>query len=88
MTIQRRAVLAATLVAAAIAHPSAFAQKKIVLGFAQVGAESAWRTANTESIKSAAKDVIAGKTLPKRILTNETVYTQAQAAAALPSRKY
>ena len=56
MSIQRRAVLAATLVAAAIAHPSAFAQKKIVLGFAQVGAESAWRTANTESIKSAAKD--------------------------------
>ena len=56
MTIQRRAVLAATLVAAAIAHPCAFAQKKIVLGFAQVGAESAWRTANTDSIKSAAKD--------------------------------
>ena len=56
MTIQRRAVLAATLLAAAIAHPSAFAQKKIVLGFAQVGAESAWRTANTDSIKSAAKD--------------------------------
>ena len=56
MTIQRRAVLAATLVAAAIAHPAAFAQKKIVLGFAQVGAESAWRTANTDSIKSAAKD--------------------------------
>src|ERR1700712_2242223 len=60
MTIQRRAVLAATLVAAAIATlatPSiAFAQKKIVLGFSQVGAESAWRTANTESIKSAAKD--------------------------------
>jgi len=56
MTIQRRAVLAATLVAAAIATPSVFAQKKIVLGFAQVGAESAWRTANTESIKSAAKD--------------------------------
>ena len=56
MTIQRRAVLAATLVAAAIATPAAFAQKKIVLGFAQVGAESAWRTANTDSIKSAAKD--------------------------------
>ena len=56
MSIQRRAVLAATLVAAAIASPSAFAQKKIVLGFAQVGAESAWRTANTDSIKSAAKD--------------------------------
>jgi len=28
--------------------------KKIVLGFAQVGAESGWRTANTESIKEAA----------------------------------
>ena len=56
MTIQRRAVLAATLVAAAVAHTSVFAQKKIVLGFAQVGAESAWRTANTDSIKSAAKE--------------------------------
>ena len=56
MTIQRRAVLAATLVAAAIAHPAAFAQKKIVLGFSQIGAESEWRTANTESIKSAAAD--------------------------------
>ena len=56
MTIQRRAVLAAALVAAALASPAAFAQKKIVLGFAQVGAESAWRTANTESIKSAARD--------------------------------
>jgi galactofuranose transport system substrate-binding protein len=57
MKIQRRAVLAATLVAAAFATPSiALAQKKIVLGFAQVGAESAWRTANTDSIKSAAKD--------------------------------
>jgi ABC-type sugar transport system substrate-binding protein len=56
MTIQRRAILVATLVAAAIATPCAFAQKKITLGFAQVGAESAWRTANTDSIKSAAKD--------------------------------
>ena len=55
MTIQRRAVVAAALAAAALASPSVFAQKKIVLGFAQVGAESAWRTANTESIKSAAK---------------------------------
>ncbi|MEO5689780.1 MAG: ABC transporter substrate-binding protein [Burkholderiaceae bacterium] len=57
MTIQRRAVLAATLVAAVIGTPSiAFAQKKIVLGFSQIGAESEWRTANTESIKQAAKD--------------------------------
>lgn len=57
MTIQRRAVLATTLVAAAFAMPSiALAQKKIVLGFSQIGAESEWRTANTESIKQAAKD--------------------------------
>jgi galactofuranose transport system substrate-binding protein len=35
---------------------AALAQKKIVVGFSQVGAESEWRTANTESIKSAAKD--------------------------------
>jgi simple sugar transport system substrate-binding protein len=57
MTIQRRAILALSLVAAAFATPQvALAQKKITLGFAQVGAESAWRTANTDSIKSAAKD--------------------------------
>jgi simple sugar transport system substrate-binding protein len=57
MTIQRRTVLASTLLAAAYGLPSlARAQKKIVLGFSQVGAESGWRTANTESIKSAAKD--------------------------------
>ncbi|HEY1406701.1 MAG TPA: ABC transporter substrate-binding protein, partial [Spirochaetota bacterium] len=29
---------------------------KIVLGFSQIGAESEWRTANSESIKAAAKD--------------------------------
>src|ERR1700733_8798980 len=29
-------------------------KKKLVVGFAQVGAESGWRTANTESIKSEA----------------------------------
>jgi len=34
---------------------------KITLGFAQVGAESGWRTANTKSIQSSAKD--AGITL-------------------------
>ncbi|MGN6524875.1 MAG: ABC transporter substrate-binding protein [Burkholderiaceae bacterium] len=57
MTIQRRTVLASTLLAAAYGLPTlAFGQKKIVLGFSQVGAESGWRTANTESIKSAAKD--------------------------------
>ena len=31
------------------------AKKKIVVGFSQIGAESAWRTANTESIQSEAK---------------------------------
>jgi len=29
-------------------------KKKIVVGFSQIGAESGWRTANTESIKSEA----------------------------------
>ena len=33
---------------------SAAAAKKIVVGFSQIGAESGWRTANTESIKSEA----------------------------------
>ncbi len=31
-------------------------ERKIVLGFAQVGSESEWRVANTESIKAAARD--------------------------------
>ncbi|WP_221360374.1 ABC transporter substrate-binding protein [Streptomyces beigongshangae] len=35
--------------------------KKITLGFAQVGSESGWRTANTKSVKEAAKE--AGYTL-------------------------
>jgi simple sugar transport system substrate-binding protein len=42
-------------VAAGLPLPT-LAQNKIVLGFSQVGAESEWRTANTESIKSSAKD--------------------------------
>ena len=54
MNIQRRTAIAA-LIAAGLPLP-AFAQGKIVLGFAQVGAESEWRTANTESIKASAKD--------------------------------
>lgn len=49
-----------TVVGAALAlaaGTSAFAQdKQITLGFSQVGAESAWRTANTVSVKTAAKD--------------------------------
>ncbi|PXW23890.1 ABC transporter substrate-binding protein [Paraburkholderia caballeronis] len=51
--------IAGGLVAAAFALISAAGHaedKPITLGFAQVGAESAWRTANTVSVKSAAKD--------------------------------
>lgn len=54
--------LAAAASLAALLPGRAFsADKPLVLGFSQVGAESEWRTANTESIKSAAKD--AGITL-------------------------
>jgi galactofuranose transport system substrate-binding protein len=47
------AAAAAFSLAAGVAHAE---DKQITLGFAQVGAESAWRTANTVSIKQAAKD--------------------------------
>jgi len=56
---QKRRVAISVAAAAALTAGlplSAFAQKKIVLGFSQIGAESEWRTANTESIKSAAKE--------------------------------
>jgi len=58
MKIHRRTLVAALASApfAGLLPVSAWAQKPIVLGFSQVGAESEWRTANTESIKSAAKD--------------------------------
>jgi ABC-type sugar transport system substrate-binding protein len=58
MTIRRRSALAsAAAVTLSAAWPlSVLAQKKIVLGFSQIGAESEWRTANTESIKAAAKE--------------------------------
>ncbi|MBC7481537.1 MAG: ABC transporter substrate-binding protein [Rhizobacter sp.] len=55
MNTNRRTVIAA-LIAAGLPIPAAFAQGKIVLGFSQVGAESEWRTANTESIKASAKE--------------------------------
>jgi simple sugar transport system substrate-binding protein len=47
----------ATALAAIItlSAPMAFAAKPLVIGFSQVGAESEWRTANTVSIKDAAK---------------------------------
>ena len=58
----RRTVLstiAAGLIAGAVAMP--ISASALTLGFAQVGAESEWRTANTQSIKDAAK--AAGITL-------------------------
>jgi len=56
--VQRRTLVAA-LAAAPVAlmlPGGAFAQKPIVLGFSQIGAESEWRTANSESIKASAKE--------------------------------
>lgn len=56
MTARRR-----TLIAATLCLPVAAFAAPITLGFSQVGAESEWRTANTASIKAAAK--AAGITL-------------------------
>ena len=55
--IARRTLLAAALSLSAFGALAA----PLVLGFSQVGAESEWRTANTASIKAAAKE--AGVTL-------------------------
>ncbi|MFO1226412.1 ABC transporter substrate-binding protein [Roseateles sp.] len=57
MRFPRRTLLALSLALPAL---SAFAAP-LVMGFSQVGAESEWRTANTASVKSAAKE--AGITL-------------------------
>jgi galactofuranose transport system substrate-binding protein len=56
MKIKRRALVSGLVVAPVVmALPHlAFAEKKIVLGFSQIGAESEWRTANTNSIKATA----------------------------------
>ena len=58
MRIHRRTLAIALAAAplAALLPGTVFAQKKIVLGFSQVGAESEWRTANTESIKASAAE--------------------------------
>ncbi len=64
MKTTRRSLFALLLAGGAVmsigTHAFA-ADKKLVLGFAQVGAESEWRSANTQSIKQSAKD--AGITL-------------------------
>ncbi len=51
----RRFILASALIGAVAASFPALAAKPMVMGFSQVGAESEWRTANTTSIKEAAK---------------------------------
>ncbi|KWF87253.1 ABC transporter periplasmic-binding protein ytfQ [Burkholderia cepacia] len=57
MTFFRKLTAGALVAAATVFAHDAFAQQKpITLGFSQVGAESAWRTANTVSVKGAAKD--------------------------------
>ena len=56
MNCNRRTFLSAALFAAAATMTTpVFAAKPLVIGFSQVGAESEWRTANTNSIKEAAK---------------------------------
>lgn len=52
---RRTMLLAAACLAACFTTPASFAAKPLVIGFSQVGAESEWRTANTLSIKDAAK---------------------------------
>jgi simple sugar transport system substrate-binding protein len=39
-------------------------------------------------LMSAVKDVVAGKQLPKRIVTEETIFPMSVAAQTLPLRKY
>jgi galactofuranose transport system substrate-binding protein len=58
MKTNRRTLLATAVAASlALSMPlSAMAAKKIVVGFSQIGAESEWRTANTNSMKNAAKE--------------------------------
>src|SRR5690349_24534703 len=55
-TIRSLALAAATLalVLSGCSRQKDARDQRIVLGFSQIGAESEWRTANTESIKSAA----------------------------------
>ena len=55
MTNRLSVIAAVTISALAVAGSSAGADKKIKLGFSQIGAESEWRTANTKSVKEAAE---------------------------------
>src|SRR5689334_23968987 len=53
MAIMKRTLLFLTF-AVCCASQALAADKKIVVGFSQIGAESGWRTANTDSIKAEA----------------------------------
>src|SRR3954468_17284052 len=55
MPLTRRALLRAVMAAVCAAATPPFAAKPLTIGFSQVGAESEWRSANTASIKDAAK---------------------------------
>src|SRR5437762_2326151 len=51
----RRLFVFATLLFLLTAASHAQDKKKLVVGYSQIGAESAWRTANTQSIKAEAE---------------------------------
>ncbi len=53
--VQKAAVVCVLALAGLLFVAPAMAKDKIVVGFSQIGAESAWRVANTESIVSEAK---------------------------------
>ncbi|OON64008.1 LacI family transcriptional regulator [Massilia sp. KIM] len=55
MRLTRRKIMGAAMAASIVASAPAFAAKPLTIGFSQVGAESEWRTANTASIKDAAR---------------------------------
>lgn len=55
MKLTRRTFLYGTLIAGLFGTTEVFSAPPLVIGFSQVGAESEWRSANTMSIKDAAK---------------------------------
>lgn len=55
MKLTRRTFLYGTLIAGLFGTTEVFSAPPLVIGFSQVGAESEWRSANTTSIKDAAK---------------------------------
>jgi galactofuranose transport system substrate-binding protein len=57
MQQNRRTLMAAAAALSVAGLPlGSLAQKKLTIGFAQTGAESEWRTANTASVQAAAKE--------------------------------